>query len=281
MTSPSLKRDKLSLRTGRFVNNSLFLNYFLKQGPGRSLQTTLIWIAGKPSQYYRELKVTQVHTWVLDPSLMVLLDQAGKGEGSSGETTRDGDPSGNEKDKGADEGDRKIDKGPSVLSIDQSALTGESLAVNKCNTLLSCVHARAHTADTQILVTRSTIPRVRNAANATLLSPISQRRHSSAALRVSSPGARDRGISNASCQALGFHCSYCASSFLPVLGDNDPRAGVFPSVIIWLLAIWIGGFFRGVNIATPKDNNLLVYTLVLLVSVASFLVRRSFIPDRL
>ncbi|KAH9984507.1 plasma-membrane proton-e [Russula vinacea] len=36
-------------------------------------------------------------------------------------------------------------------------------------------------------------------------------------------------------------------------------------VIIWLLAIWIGGFFRGVNIATPKDNNLLVYTLILLI----------------
>jgi H+-transporting ATPase len=41
---------------------------------------------------------------------------------------------------------------------------------------------------------------------------------------------------------------------------------VFTSVILWLLAIWIGGFFRGVDIATPKDNNLLVYTLILLVS---------------
>jgi len=39
-------------------------------------------------------------------------------------------------------------------------------------------------------------------------------------------------------------------------------------VIIWLLAIWIGGFFRGINIATPKGNNLLEYTLILLVRVA-------------
>jgi hypothetical protein len=54
------------------------------------------------------------------------------------------------------------------------------------------------------------------------------------------------------------------------MGDNDPRVGVSPSVILWLLAIWIGGFFRGVNLATPKDNNLLVYTLILLVSVAYF-----------
>ena len=60
--------------------------------------------------------------------------------------------------------------------------------------------------------------------------------------------------------------------FYLILGDNDPRVGVFLSVIIWLLAIWIGGFFRGVDIATPRDNNLLVYTLILLVRVTTFLV---------
>lgn len=59
-------------------------------------------------------------------------------------------------------------------------------------------------------------------------------------------------------------------SFYLSLGDNDPRVGVSLSVILWLLAIWIGGFFRGVDLATPKDNNLLVYTLILLVSVVYF-----------
>lgn len=61
------------------------------------------------------------------------------GEGSSGETARD------EKGRIIEEGDSK---GPSVLSTDQSAITGESLAVDKCKPLSSCVQARAHTTDT-------------------------------------------------------------------------------------------------------------------------------------
>lgn len=36
-------------------------------------------------------------------------------------------------------------------------------------------------------------------------------------------------------------------------------------VAAFTFAFWIGGFFRGVGIAEPKDNNLLVYTLIFLV----------------
>lgn len=62
-------------------------------------------------------------------------DQVEKGEGSSAETARrDSDRSNNDMGKDDDEG-KIIDKGPSILSVDQSAITGESLAVDKCNFL--------------------------------------------------------------------------------------------------------------------------------------------------
>jgi H+-transporting ATPase len=37
-------------------------------------------------------------------------------------------------------------------------------------------------------------------------------------------------------------------------------------VVMFLFAVWIGGFFRSIGIASPKENNLLIYTLVFLVS---------------
>ena len=36
-------------------------------------------------------------------------------------------------------------------------------------------------------------------------------------------------------------------------------------VILWVTAVWIGGFFRHVGIATLDHNNLLVYALIFLV----------------
>lgn len=86
--------------------------------------------------------------------MVLQLDPTEKGEGSSGESAAasDGPNDGrNEKEGGDDEGDDpKIDKGPTVLSVDQSAITGESLAVDKCTFLSSCVHARAHSGDKDI-----------------------------------------------------------------------------------------------------------------------------------
>lgn len=77
--------------------------------------------------------------------MVLLLGPSVKGEGSSGESAgaSDGSNDGRNEKGGDDEGDNpKIDKGPSVLSVDQSAITGESLAVDKCAFLFSCVHAR-------------------------------------------------------------------------------------------------------------------------------------------
>lgn len=55
--------------------------------------------------------------------------QPGDNGGQSDETKKDRD--------GEDEDEKKEDKGPSVFSCDQSAITGESLAVDKCMCFLS------------------------------------------------------------------------------------------------------------------------------------------------
>lgn len=80
---------------------------------------------------------------MLGGSSVALLDQVEKvekGESSSSETARrDSDRSKNGKEKEDDDG--MIDKGPSILSVDQSAITGESLAVDKCNCLSLFLHS--------------------------------------------------------------------------------------------------------------------------------------------
>ena len=38
-------------------------------------------------------------------------------------------------------------------------------------------------------------------------------------------------------------------------------------VMLWLVAIWIAGFYRHTGIAQPHQNNLLIYTLIIFVSL--------------
>lgn len=89
---------------------------------------------------------------MLGGSSIALPDQVEKGESSSAETARrDSNRSINDKEKDDDEG--KIDRGPSILSVDQSSITGESLAVDKCNFLSFYFHVMAESVDTQTSVT--------------------------------------------------------------------------------------------------------------------------------
>jgi len=97
-------------------------------------------------------------------------DTSGSEESSGDTTKRDGETSSdkkNEKEGGADE-EKGVDSGPSVLSVDQSAITGESLAVDKCNfSLFLPVFTPWLTCRMQTLGTWYTTRRVPSVANAT------------------------------------------------------------------------------------------------------------------
>ena len=119
--------------------------------------------------------------------------------------------------------------GVSLLAVDQSAITGESLAVDKYMT------------DTCYYTTGCKRGKAYGVITATA-------RHSfvgkTAALVQ---GAQDQGHFKAVMDSIG--------TTLLVL------------VMFWILAAWIGGFYRHLKIATPEfsDNNLLHYTLILLI----------------
>ncbi|KIJ39221.1 hypothetical protein M422DRAFT_258110 [Sphaerobolus stellatus SS14] len=124
----------------------------------------------------------------------------------------------------ADEGD---EKGPSVLSVDQSAITGESLAVDK------------FIGDTIFFTTS-----VKRGKCYVVITQIA--RHSfvgkTAALVT---GSSEKGHFESVMSSIG-------TTLLLV-------------VILWVTAVWIGGFFRHVGIATPDHNKLLVYALIFLI----------------
>lgn len=128
-----------------------------------------------------------------------------------------------------DEGAMEAQLGVSLVAVDQSAITGESLAVDKymtdiCYYTTGCKRGKAY-----------------GVVTATA-------RHSfvgkTAALVQ---GAQDQGHFKAVMDHIG--------TTLLVL------------VMFWILAAWIGGFYRHLKIATPEfsDNNLLHYTLILLI----------------
>ncbi|ETW74592.1 P-type ATPase [Heterobasidion irregulare TC 32-1] len=138
-------------------------------------------------------------------------DQEQKADGNDDAASTDGD--------GGD-----VDKGPSLCSVDQSAITGESLAVEKfagdvayytCGVKRGKVLAVVTCAAPQSFVGKT------------------------AALVTS---------------------SHDVGHFQIVLGGIGTTLLVL--VIAFIFIVWIGGFFRGIGIATPKENSLLVYALI-------------------
>ncbi|KZF24435.1 plasma-membrane proton-e [Xylona heveae TC161] len=136
-----------------------------------------------------------------------------------------GDPD-DEKD---DEEENPIHSGPSIIATDQSAITGESLAVDKymgeiCYYTTGCKRGKAYAV------------------------ALTSAKHSFVGRTASLvQGAKDSGHFKAIMDSIG--------TALLVL------------VIFWIMAAWIGGFFRHLKIATPEhsENSLLKYALILLI----------------
>ncbi len=125
--------------------------------------------------------------------------------------------------------EHKHGSGYALLAIDQSAMTGESLAVDKYVAdviyyTTGCKRGKAYAIITHSAKT-SFVGRT-----ASLVS-----------------GAKDQGHFKAIMNSIG------TSLLVLVVG--------------WILAAWIGGFFHHLQIATPEDssNNLLHYALILLI----------------
>jgi H+-transporting ATPase len=134
--------------------------------------------------------------------------------------------------KASDESDEDDDEdhhGYSLIACDQSAITGESLAVDKfMGDILyyttGCKRGKAYA----IVMTSAKTSFVGRTAS-----------------MVS--GAKDQGHFKAIMNSIG-------TALLVV-------------VVAWILAAWIGGFFHHLKIATPENSsqNLLHYTLILLI----------------
>jgi len=137
------------------------------------------------------------------------------------------DPAGSEENE--DEGEGVAHQGHSIIATDQSAITGESLAVDKfmgdiVYYTTGCKRGKAY-AVCQVSAKYSFVGRT-----ATLVQ-----------------GAKDQGHFKAIMNHIG--------TALLVL------------VMFWILLAWIGGFFRHLKIATPEasSNSLLHYALILFI----------------
>ncbi|ORY32156.1 putative hydrogen-exporting ATPase [Naematelia encephala] len=127
----------------------------------------------------------------------------------------------------SDDDDDGPNKGPSVCSVDQSAITGESLAVDKFLgdiAYYTCGVKRGKCYGVVTVAAKNSFV----GKTAALVSDSNERGH-----------------------------------FQIVLGGIGTTLLVL--VIAFIFAVWIGGFFRGTGIAEPRDNNLLVYALIFLI----------------
>ncbi|KZV90146.1 putative PMA1-H+-transporting P-type ATPase [Exidia glandulosa HHB12029] len=154
-----------------------------------------------------------------------------KTEGAAGNDDHpaDGDDKAKEDKAAADKEEEQRRKGPSVFSVDQSAITGESLAVDKY--IGDEVYYTTNAKRGKVLLVAT------SSAKGSFVGKTAQ--------LVTDGGQGGTGHFQQVMNSIGYS--------LLIL------------VIVWLFAVWVDGFFRHTGIATPEGNNLLAYTLVFLV----------------
>lgn len=128
-----------------------------------------------------------------------------------------------------DSDDEDAKKGNPILACDQSAITGESLAVDK------------YLGDTVFYTTGC------KRGKSYMLCTASARASFVGRTATLVQGAKDQG------------------HFKAIM--NNIGTSLLVLVVFWIIASWIGGFFRGIAIATPEESsvNLLHYVLILLI----------------
>ncbi|MCO5598746.1 hypothetical protein L7F22_052844 [Adiantum nelumboides] len=127
----------------------------------------------------------------------------------------------------SEDDDEGIDKGPAIIACDQSAITGESLAVDK------------HIGDTVFYTTGC-----KRGKAYVLVTDI----------------AKQTFVGRTAALVLGGETKGHFQIVMDTIG-----AALLILVVVFILMFWISGFFRNTGIAEPKDNNLLIYTLIFLV----------------
>lgn len=127
----------------------------------------------------------------------------------------------------SEDDDEGIDKGPAIIACDQSAITGESLAVDK------------HIGDTVFYTTGC-----KRGKAYVLVTDI----------------AKQTFVGRTAALVLGGDSKGHFQIVMDTIG-----AALLILVVVFILMFWISGFFRNTGIAEPKDNNLLIYTLIFLV----------------
>ncbi|KAK0553810.1 hypothetical protein OC846_002341 [Tilletia horrida] len=131
------------------------------------------------------------------------------------------------KNNSGDDDDEGVDLGPAIIACDQSAITGESLAVDK------------HIGDTVFYTTGCKRGK---------------------AYILCTDIAKQTFVGRTAALVLGGETE---GHFQKVMGSIGLTLLIL--VLVFVLAFWIGGFFRNIEISRPRENNLLTYTLIFLI----------------